>query len=97
MHVYSMGFQGSVSGKESTCQGRDVCLIPGLERYPGVENGTPLQYSCMENCMGRGAWWARVRHDWVTEHTHGPNTPGSYAILFFTASDFTFITRHIHN
>ena len=44
----------------------------------------------------------RVRHDWATELTeftliHGPNIPDSYAILFFTASDFASITSHIHN
>ena len=34
----------------------DVGLIPGLERSPGVGNGNPLQYSCLENPMDRGAW-----------------------------------------
>ena len=34
----------------------DVGLIPGLGRFPGVGNGNPLQYSCLENSMGRGAW-----------------------------------------
>ena len=33
-----------------------LCLIPGLERSPGEEHGNPLQYSCLENSMGRGAW-----------------------------------------
>ena len=32
--------------------------IPGLGRSPGVRNGNPLQYSCLENSMDRGAWWA---------------------------------------
>ena len=32
----------------------------GWEDFPGVGNGNPLQYSCLKNCMGRGAWWARV-------------------------------------
>ena len=35
-------------------------LIPGLGRSPGVGNGTPLQYSCLENSMGRGPWQATV-------------------------------------
>ena len=39
---------------------RDVGSIPGLGRSPGVGNGTPLQYSCQENSMGRGAWQAIV-------------------------------------
>ena len=37
---------------------RDVGLIPGLGRFSAVGNGTPLQYSCLDNSLGRGAWWA---------------------------------------
>ena len=54
---------GSV-GKESTCSAGDtgdMGSIPGLGRSPGGENGNPLQYSCLENPMDRGAWWATVR------------------------------------
>ena len=39
---------------------RDVGLIPGSGRSPGEGNGNPLQYSCLENPMDRGAWWAIV-------------------------------------
>ena len=39
---------------------RDAGLIPGSERSPGGEHGNPLQYSCLENPMDRGAWWATV-------------------------------------
>ena len=39
---------------------RDVGSIPGLGRSPGEENGNPLQYSCLENPMDRGAWQAIV-------------------------------------
>ena len=49
---------------------RDSGSIPGLGRPPGVGNGNPLQYFCLENPMDRGAWWAiqslgsqRVGHD----------------------------------
>ena len=38
----------------------DMGLIPGLGRSPGVGNGNPLQCSCLENSMDRGAWWAVV-------------------------------------
>ena len=38
----------------------DASSIPGLGRSPGGENGNPLQYSCLENPMDRGAWWAIV-------------------------------------
>ena len=39
---------------------RDVGLIPGWGRSPGEGGGNPLQYSCLENPMDRGAWWAAV-------------------------------------
>ena len=39
---------------------RDVGSIPGSGRSPGGKNGNPLQYSCLENPMDRGAWWATV-------------------------------------
>ena len=39
---------------------RDMGLIPGLGRSPGEGHGKPLQYSCLENPMDRGAWWATV-------------------------------------
>ena len=38
----------------------DAAAFPGLGRSPGVENGNPLQYSCLGNPMDRGAWWATV-------------------------------------
>ena len=39
---------------------KDMGLIPGSGRLPGVENGNLLQYSYLENFMDRGAWWATV-------------------------------------
>ena len=39
---------------------RGASSIPGSGRSPGIGNGTPLQYSCLENPMGRGAWWSVV-------------------------------------
>ena len=38
----------------------DVGSTPGSERSPGVGNGNPLQYSCLENSMDRGAWWVTL-------------------------------------
>ena len=40
--------------------GRKVASFPGSGRSPGVGNGNLLQYSCLENSMGKGAWWATV-------------------------------------
>ena len=47
---------------------RDLGSVPGLERSPGGGHGNPLQYSCLENPMDRGAWWAavhRVAKSWT--------------------------------
>ena len=40
---------------------RDLCLIPGSKRLFGVRNGNLIQYSCQENSMDRGSWWATVQ------------------------------------
>ena len=57
---YDKSFSGGLDGKESTCNAGDPCLIPGLGRCHGEGNGNSLQYSCLENLMERGAWWAAV-------------------------------------
>ena len=62
-------------GKQSACNAGDLGLIPGLGRSPGEGNCNPLQYSCLENPMDRGARQAtvhgvpRVGHDLVTQLT----------------------------
>ena len=43
--------------KESTCNAGDLGLMPRMERPSGEGNGNPLQYSCLQNSMDRGAWW----------------------------------------
>ena len=53
-------FPGVKNTPANTGDIRDMGLIPGLERSPGGEHGNPLQYSCLENPMDRGAWWAIV-------------------------------------
>ena len=53
-------FPDGSDGKESAHNAGDPSLIPGSERSPGEGNGNPLQYSCLENSMDRGAWWATV-------------------------------------
>ena len=55
-----MGFLGSSAGKESACNAEDLGSIPGLGRFSGEGHGNPLQYSCLENPMDRGAWQAIV-------------------------------------
>ena len=54
------GFSFGSDGKESACDAGDLGLIPRSGRSPGEGNGYPLQYSCLENFVGRGAWRATV-------------------------------------
>ena len=51
-----MDFSGGSDGKVSAYNAGDPDLIPGSGRYPGDGNGSPLQYSCLENPMDRGEW-----------------------------------------
>ena len=52
---WSWGFPHRLVSKESACDAEDPGLIPGLGRSPGEVNVNPLQYSCLENPMDRGA------------------------------------------
>ena len=53
-----MGFPGGSEVKVSACNAGDLGSIPRSGRSPGEGNGNPLQYSCLENPMDVGAWWA---------------------------------------
>ena len=67
------GFLGGSDGKESAWNVGDPVSTPRSGRSPGEENGYPLQYSCLENSMDRGAWQTtvyglqRVEHNWAIE------------------------------
>ena len=63
MYTLDWGFPGGSVGKEPACNARDardMGSIPGSGRSPGEEHGNPLQDSCLENAMDRGAWRAAV-------------------------------------
>ena len=55
-----MGFPGGSVVKNSPASAGDTGSIPGTGRSPGEGNGNPLQYSCLENPVDGGAWWATV-------------------------------------
>ena len=59
-HSHPRGFSGISDSKESSHNARDLGLIPGSGRSPEEGNSNPLQYSCLENPMDRGAWRATV-------------------------------------
>ena len=66
----SRGFPDGSDGRESACNVGDLDLIPGLGISSGEENGNPLQYSCLENSVDRGAWQATISG--VTKSQTGP-------------------------
>ena len=69
-----MGFPGGSVVKNLPAIARDLGSIPGLEKISGEGNGNPLQCSCLENPVDRGAWWATVhgaaKSDLTHTHTH---------------------------
>ena len=74
--VLNRGFPGSSDSKESTCNARDLGLIPWFGRSPGEWHGHSLQYSYLENPHGQGSprlhsmGTKRVGHNWGTKHTY---------------------------
>ena len=79
-----MGFPLSSVGKESACKTGDLGLRPGLERSPGGGHGYPLQYSCLENPMDRGAWQATVYGVARVGHNLATKPPGSAMEVSFS-------------
>ena len=64
-----LDFPGGSVVKNPPANAGDIGSTRGSGRFPRKGNGSPLQYSCLENSMDRGAWWAivlRVRHNWAT-------------------------------
>ena len=95
---------GSARGKEDTCQCRRPGSIPGSGRSPGGGHGNPLQYACLENPMGRGAWSTTVHRvtksgtqlKQLSTHTHTlqivpPSHRDSSCPLPVTSSPFLFM------
>ena len=66
--LYPLGFPGGSEVKASASNAGDLGSILGSGRFPGEGNGNPLQYSCLENPMGREAWWATVHGSQTVQH-----------------------------
>ena len=104
-----MGLPWWLSGIESACSAEaagDAGSVPGSGRSPGGWHGNPLQYSCLENTMDRGAWHStviglwRIRHNWIDLAC--TYTYLTYRLWFFYScnywslfSPFLFYIRHV--
>ena len=89
-----MSFPGGSDGKESTCNTRDPCLIPGLGRSPGERNGYPVQYSYLKNSMD----WRTlgVIAHWVAESNMAEKVTLSLFHWYLSSRGFKFkMMRHI--
>ena len=73
----------------SSADARDLGLIPGWGRSPGEGNGNPLQYSCLENPMDRGAWQATV--PWGHKETNMTEHLSAAAIEASSEDKFTVL------
>ena len=58
--ILLLSIPGGSDANQSACNAGDLGSVPESGRCPGEGNGNPLQYSCLENPMDRGAWWAIV-------------------------------------
>ena len=72
LYAYVWGFPGGSVVNNLSANAGNVGLIPGLGRSPGEGNSNPLQYSCLENPMDRGAWWATVHGGHKGGHDRAP-------------------------
>ena len=73
-----LGFPGGSEVKNLPANAEDMSLIPQLGKSPGEGNGSPLRYSCLENPMDGGAWWATVSAcltvtPWTAAHQAPPS------------------------
>ena len=85
-----MGFPGSLDGKASAYNVGDPGSIPGSGTSPGEGNGNPLQYSCLENPMDRGAWWATV-HGVAKSWTRLSNFSSNLCWIHWLGLNFLFL------
>ena len=79
----------------------DSGSIPGWGRSLGEGNGDPLQYSCLENPMDRGAWWAavhgsqRVEHNWVTKQHNNKRSGWSHVLNLKVSAPLRWSRVHL--
>ena len=82
IYMLILGFPHCSVSTESTCNARDPGSIPGSGRSPRKGNGNPLEYSCLENHMDRGAWQAIVHEVARVVHDVATKSPPPYVNLY---------------
>ena len=88
-------FPGSSDSKASAYNAGDLGSIPGLGRSPGEGNGNPLQYSCLENPMDGGAWWATLVHGVTKSRTRLRDFTSLHSIPLYSCMHL-YIYTHTH-
>ena len=104
LSIVSLGFPGGSDGKASACNVGDPGSIPGSGRSPGEGNGNPLQYSCLENSMDGGAWWATVHEvaksqTRLSDFTHSTclQRPVPHWVYYLTVGGETSYSGGVHS
>ena len=98
MNHSNKGLPWWLSGKESTCNAGDLGLIPESGRSLGEGNSYPLQYSCLENPIDRGAWWATIHGVTKKTHTFLPSvlsmTICNVVLFFLLLTSLAYVTPY---
>ena len=94
--LHQLGFLGGSEVKASASNAGNPGSIPGSGRSPGEGNGSPLQYSSLENPMDGGAWWATV-HEVAMSRTRLSNFTSFHFTLSLTQQIFTDCTLQAKN
>ena len=96
--IHPLGFPGGSDSQESACSAGDLGSTPGSGRSLGEGNDNPLQYSCLENSMDRGAWWATV-YGVAKRWTPVSNSHFSlhcFSFMYHTTTDSKTSHTHTH-
>ena len=75
---------------------RDLGSIPQSGRFPGGGHGSPLQYSCLENPMDRGAWWATVHRMAKSQTQLKQLSTQTYSGQLFRNQEFVFLMESLY-